>query len=319
MKFYRLVLIAGWLNLAAATHVRALSSLYGSNVQPLDSNCRLAPPVEASYTSLWSTYKIQGVCATQGAPIGWAAEGKYNWSDKQVTETIVVNGPSPHRGEIRLSIACAGDPWIVNPNAHHCSERPSFSASGEIATVPGLIADLTTHYSRIQRPLTAPTAGYSRDALSAKRQADLKAEAQLLASVQKASPYANTTIPTVRSPIAGQRFLNQTVVPIKLAPPSNWSVSLYMVNIQRKDNAGNWINRSSLPVGPAQAHSATGYTEFGAGGKDGRSLAFLTSPGAWRLNAQIAAPKQSSWSPWVEFGVMAPPTPSNALKPGRLR
>lgn len=134
-----------------------------------------------------------------------------------------------------------------------------------------------------------------------------------------APPLAQLLPASILSPINGQRFYNQTVVPIKLAPPPSWSVSLYTVNIQRKDKAGNWINHSSLPVGPAQAHSANGYTEFGAGGKDGRSLAFLTSPGAWRLNAQIAAPKQSSWSPWVEFGVMAPPTSSNALKPGRLR
>lgn len=134
-----------------------------------------------------------------------------------------------------------------------------------------------------------------------------------------APPLAQQLPPSILAPLNGQRFLNQTVVPIKLAPPPTWSVSMYTVNIQRKDNSGNWVNHVSLPVGPAQAHSPNGYTEFGAGGKDGRSLAYLISPGAWRLSAQISAPKPSNWSNWQEFHVQAPPTSSKALKPGRLR
>lgn len=128
--------------------------------------------------------------------------------------------------------------------------------------------------------------------------------------------FVQLAAPRILAPLGGQRFLNQTPVPIKLTPPQGWSVSMYTVNLQRKQSNGQWAAHTTLPVGPLQAHSANGYAGWGTGGTDGRSLAFLSSPGAWRANAQINGPKQSAWSDWVEFGIMAPPTSTNALKPG---
>jgi hypothetical protein len=64
------------------------------------------------------------------------------------------------------------------------------------------------------------------------------------------------------------------------------------------------VSHATLPVGAAQAESATGYTGFGAGAPP----TFLSAPGVWRLSAQVTAPQQSGWSDWVEFVVMAPVT-----------
>jgi hypothetical protein len=82
-----------------------------------------------------------------------------------------------------------------------------------------------------------------------------------------------------------------------------------MVKIERKDTSGNWVPQATLPAGAADAESAAGYTGFGAG----TPPCCLTIPGAYRLSAQVSSPKQSGWSEWVEFVVMAPPTSNNKL------
>lgn len=178
-----------------------------------------------------------------------------------------------------------------------------------------------------------------RTALAAKRDADLKAEAAALAkaqvgkrlrsATQTLTPYRLSLSPIIMAPTAGQRFFNQSPISIRLAPPQPWadtevrldgtpvktakSVTGYMVRLERKDSNGQWLPHATLPVGAAQAESATGYTGFGAGAPP----AFLSIPGAWRLSAQVTTPQQSGWSDWVEFAVMAPPSSSfnSTLKP----
>lgn len=176
-----------------------------------------------------------------------------------------------------------------------------------------------------------------RTTLAAKRDADLKAEAAALAkaqvekrlrsATQTLTPYRMSLSPIITAPTAGQRFFNQSPISIKLAPPQPWadtevrldgtpvktskSVTGYMVQLERKDSNGQWVPHATLPVGAAQAESATGYTGFGAEAPP----AFLSVPGAWRLSAQVTTPQQSGWSDWVEFGVMAPPASNWILKP----
>uniref|UniRef100_UPI0031405781 hypothetical protein n=1 Tax=uncultured Nitrospira sp. TaxID=157176 RepID=UPI0031405781 len=150
---------------------------------------------------------------------------------------------------------------------------------------------------------------------------------RLQGAKQPSSPYRATLSPIIHEPAAGQRFLNQTALPIRLGPPPQWagtnidintglplktaeSVTGYMVRIERKDPKGNWVAHTTLPLGSAQAESAAGYTGFGAGMPPGG----ITTPGAWRLSAQVSSPKQSGWSEWVEFVVMAPAT-NKALQP----
>jgi hypothetical protein len=85
-------------------------------------------------------------------------------------------------------------------------------------------------YWRSDKPMTSwvlmPT---QRQALAAKRVQDLKAESEALAKakadkrlksgLQQQSPYSTSLSPIIHSPVGGQRFLNQTAVPIKLSPP----------------------------------------------------------------------------------------------------
>jgi hypothetical protein len=138
---------------------------------------------------------------------------------------------------------------------------------------------------------------------------------QTVSNQPKAASYP-TLHPNVRAPTAGQRFSAQSAVPIVLAPPQGWNVTSYTVNIQRREANGNWVLQTTLPVGAADAHSATGYTGFGAGGGTGPSKypALLTSQGSWRLNAQVSAPNQTGWSDWVEFTVWQSPVSTTVTK-----
>jgi len=160
----------------------------------------------------------------------------------------------------------------------------------------------------------------------AQRDAALKAEAAAAAAalsrtnkrIQQGVTKAPAVVaPTIQLPTPGQRFLNQTAVPIKLAPPQALADTqvgldgkplnasrLYMVRLERKDAAANLVTHTTLPVGAVYAESPTGYTEFGAGAPPSG----VTSPGSWRLSAQMSSPTQTGWSDWVEFMVMAPKT-----------
>jgi len=114
--------------------------------------------------------------------------------------------------------------------------------------------------------------------------------------------------PSVLSPIKGQNFVAQNPVPIKLAPPKGWTVTAYMVNVLINGYSCN------LPVGAAQAQSATGYTDFGAG----KPPCFSAIPGSYRLRAQVSSPKESGWSDWIDFTVRPPRFTAPAGVGGKL-
>ncbi len=140
---------------------------------------------------------------------------------------------------------------------------------------------------------------------------------RVTAASRPTTPYVQQIAPAILSPAKGQGFFAQSALPIRLAPPQGLNATSYLVAVQRRDAQGNWLLQTNLPIAAAVAQSAQGYSGFGAGGTGtSKSLALLTAPGAWRLNAQVAAPNQSGWSDWVEFTVMSPPTSTNALKPG---
>lgn len=116
-------------------------------------------------------------------------------------------------------------------------------------------------------------------------------------------------IPRVVSPNPNQRFLYGTAAPIRIAPPPGWIPSLYNVSIESKNAAGQWISFTTATVPASVAQSPTG---FNAGPLRGS----LWPAGYWRVRARIAQPAQSSWSEWVEFGVLRQPNVNDALKPG---
>lgn len=73
-----------------------------------------------------------------------------------------------------------------------------------------------------------------------------------------------------------------------------------MIKLEYNNTQGLWVTHRTIPVTSADAQSPGGYTGFGAG-------AFPSSPGAWRISAQVSAPNQSGWSNAVEFKVATPP------------
>jgi hypothetical protein len=160
---------------------------------------------------------------------------------------------------------------------------------------------------------------WSQNVLSASDKGRLLAEYNRVNKIDTAPSVATsrlpnqltTAAPRIVHPTAGQSFIEGRSIPIKIAPPANWNVVSYMVQLQRKSGA-NWVLHTNLPVAASSAHGA-GYTDFGAGPPPG----FLSTRGTWRLNAQAASPTQSGLSNWVEFSVTPgpiAPAPSSRSK-----
>lgn len=301
--------------------------------------------IVGSFSSSKATYLSTGTCTTPGslgAPrtFPYMVKGAYsNGIAEEVIEVkpAPISQPSHPYGTWRTKYSCPSDPWLTVDGPPFGPEsirvkcqiisRADNSPSESYPTryqdgkpLPSL-TDLFNAW-RAQKPMTSwALMPAERQALAAKRDADLAALAKAEANkrVRKATqplvPYSAGLYPVIASPTAGQRFLNQSPIPIKLAPPKGWvdtqvgldgrpvnANRMYMVRLERKDTAGNWISHTTLPIGAVQAESSTGYMNFGAGVPPGG----VTVPGAWRLSAQMTAPQQTGWSDWIEFSVMAP-------------
>ncbi len=304
--------------------------------------------VVGSFSSGKAQYLSTGTCTTPGSlgvprTFPYTVKGAYaNNIAEELIEIAAppISQPSHPYGTWRTTYSCPSDPWLTidGPPFGPESLRVKCQILNRMDNSPSeayprkyqdgkplpTLSDLFNAW-RAYKPMSAwVLMPAERTALAAKRDADLKAEAQgekrLRSATQTLAPYRMSLSPIITAPTARQRFFSQSPISIKLAPPQPWadtevrldgtpvktakSVTGYMVRLERKDSNGQWVPHATLPVGAAQAESATGYTGFGAGAPP----AFLSIPGAWRLSAQVTTPQQSGWSDWVEFGVMAPPT-----------
>lgn len=304
--------------------------------------------VVGSFSSGKAQYLSTGTCTTPGSlgvprTFPYTVKGAYaNNIAEELIEIAAppISQPSHPYGTWRTTYSCPSDPWLTidGPPFGPESLRVKCQILNRMDNSPSeayprkyqdgkplpTLSDLFNAW-RAYKPMSAwVLMPAERTALAAKRDADLKAEAQgekrLRSATQTLAPYRMSLSPIITAPTARQRFFSQSPISIRLAPPQPWadtevrldgtpvktakSVTGYMVRLERKDSNGQWVPHATLPVGAAQAESATGYTGFGAGAPP----AFLSIPGAWRLSAQVTTPQQSGWSDWVEFGVMAPPT-----------
>lgn len=301
--------------------------------------------IQATFTAETSTYRVEAGCMyyhplegpvpAQRLPTHWSSLGTYDSRTGLAREVVSFKGNGS--GTVTTTLSCPGDPWL-NPSSLpgmiRCA-KPTFETSEffHFGWPQFLREGFFSLSDRKVGPLPNSTGfPYNRASLIAQRDAALKAEAAAAASAlartnkrirQGAMKGPPVVAPTILLPTPGQRFLNQTAVPINLAPPQGLVTEvgldgkpvdtgrLYMMRLQRKDAAGNWVPHATFPVGAPQAESATGYTGFGAGAPP----TFLSSPGAWRLSAQISSPTQTRWSEWVEFVVMPPvTTPNKAIQ-----
>ncbi|NOS78717.1 MAG: hypothetical protein HOP35_12305 [Nitrospira sp.] len=323
---------------------------------PGSAPCSQWSTPQGQFTSTMAQYNAAGSCTTDGSlgatrTFPYTVKGSYS---RNIAEEIIEilppssSEPSHPSGKWTTRYSCASDPWLT-------VDGPPFNASllrlkcpiiGRTGPPPAqegprrgpdgerlrTIGELFALWSAA-KPMTAWTlTPAERQALATKRDAELaeakrKEDKRLKAGMQLQTPFRTSLAPIVHAPVPGQRFLNQTTVPIKLATPKGWVETqvgldgrpvttdrLYMVRIERKDAAGNWVSHTTLPVGAPQAESAMGYTGFGAGAPPSG----VTIPGSWRLSAQMSTPTQTGWSDWIEFTVLTPPSKTNVQRAPKM-
>lgn len=277
-------------------------------------------------------HPLEGPVPAQRLPAHWSSLGTYDSRTGVAREDVAIKESGPP-GLVTTTLSCPGDPWLnpsTLPGMVRC-KNPTFETRvGVRFWIPYLQEGFYSLSNMKVGPLPNSTGfPYNRASLIAQRDAALKAEAAAAATAlartnkrirQGVTKGPAVVSPTILLPTPGQRFLNQTAVPIKLAPPQGLVTEvgldgkpvntgrLYMVRIERKDAAGNWVPHTSLPVGAIQAESPTGYIGFGAGAPPSG----ITTPGSWRVSALISSPITTAWSAWVEFTVMAPPLKTQA-------
>ena len=185
-----------------------------------------------------------------------------------------------------------------------------------MAQVEGLLNKTTQIVMSKRYPLTADFA-YDRKPLLAQRDAELKTEAAALAAPevarhkeaqrlqQSATQQQLIFVPSIQTPTSGSLFFSNTSIPIKIAPPQGLAATSYLVRLEIRNTQGNWALVTNLPVSAAEASSPSGYLGWGAPG-NGRGAAMIAGPGTYRLSAQVSSPRQTGWSPGVEFVVTTP-------------
>ncbi len=283
-------------------------------------NCQLSS-IQAKFTAAKSTYRMAGRCDqrleyedhVEVIPIPWLSEGAYAQGAGKVEETITLNGNPPYRGKIQTRLTCVEDPWLVIGKA--ACTQPAFSTGGDVQTLGYIITYLRGGFEQTLKPNTTGFS-YDRAALVAQRPKDLLAEQQALAEAAEAArkrqnqrlqqavqPGPAVIAPTILSPAAGALFLQNNAVPIKLIPPQGMAVTSFMVKLERRDSQGNWGLVTNLPVSAAEAASPTGYLGWGTPGSGRDPSRMVSVPGTYRLSAQISLPRQTGWSPPVEFVV----------------
>ena len=262
------------------------------------------------------------------AKIPWSAIGTYNPATKDTREQISLLRELPRArpdnpplfqevARVVTTMICAVDPWLEQSQSPCLKVAPQISGDVSVLNmnatlvqindsyVVGVLYPPSEHVPRTSQMLPAQHAALQ------KQYSDYIAMLQRRAEQARQAPAPQTiarqvVFPSISSPTAGQHFFAQSVVSIKLAPPAGWKVAGYMVAIQKKDASGNWVNYVNIPIPAAQAESA-GFTGFGSGGTAAtKQPSLLTSPGSWRLAAQVTSPSQSGWSQPVEFVVSAP-------------
>ncbi len=268
----------------------------------LPTSCELKQGVNGTFSAGMATYWIFGTCRIGTSSTHWSAQVVYE--NQRFTEILQVeNGGNPVGRVFSTSrMPCADDPWLSQVTCEVEIKQTQQLPGGDIA-----LWKEAHFYSRVHqnKPFSA-TFNYDRGPLLAKRAADLKAEAKRLGRIKPPAPLITMFAPTIVAPAANARFFSNTSVPIKIAPPQGIAVTMYMVKIEHKDSKGIWTSPATIPVGPAEASSPSGYLGWGTGGSGGRSVAFMALPGTYRVSAQVSSPRETGWSQPVEFVVTTP-------------
>ena len=298
-----------------------LAALTGKPVYADDQHQCSLESIQATFTAETSTYRVEAGCMyyhplegpvpAQRLPAHWSSQGSYDFRTGLAREDVTVK-ESGDGGTVTTTLSSPSDPWLgqsVRPGMVRCT-KPTFETGGGDRFWFSYLREGFYSLSDMKvGPLPNSTGfPYNRAALIAQRDAALKAEAAAAAAAlqqqnkrlnQSKLPGPALIAPIILSPTTNALFISGTNIPIKLAPPREWvdtqvgldgkpgnNNRLYMVRLERKDAAGNWVSHTTLPVGAVQAESPTGFTGFGSGAPPGG----VSTPGAWRLSAQMSSP-----------------------------
>jgi hypothetical protein len=291
-----------------------------------EAKCKVEEIV-GTFVSNPTTYKTRGNChvyTQANENIGrrsafwefsFKSGGSFDVHKKIARETIELFGPGTDTttslGRMQSEHSCNRDPWITNAIALACTRVTylgNFPNTQDDRYYDKAIQEQLLHlFNRCRELPPRPLSSL----LDTRQQAAIDGQhkkfhqSQQLAQGARRTPdtsFGAGLVPIIRAPVGGQRFPAMTAVPIKLGAPQGMAVSGYVVRVERKDSQGKWVAQATLPVSPATAGSPFGYTGFGAGAPP----CCAGTPGAWRISAQVSSPRQSGWSDWVEFVVMAP-------------
>ena len=284
--------------------------------------------IQATFKAETSAYRVVAVCKRY-TPMGlfqesasssmrWISQGTYDPRTGIAREDISVISYN-HTGTVTTTLLCPSDPWLgpsLQPGMVVCT-NPTFTTSGGDEYVLVWFQYLQKGFYSTNPPHkigSLPNSTgfqYNRAELIAQRDAVAKAEAAAALArtnkrLQQGAPRVQPVLgPTIQLGTPGPPYLSSTSVPIKIDPPQGLVVTGYLVRIERRNAQGVWTLVTNLPVSAAEASSPAGYLGWGAPGP-GRGAPMIAGPGAYRVSAQVSAPRPTAWSLPVEFVVTAP-------------
>ena len=280
------------------------------------------PHIQATYKATLSTYHVTTTCSSPSVGFtNWNSNGSYDPHTGIAREDVQVGSVNAYSATATTTLICPSDPWLGPPfgTGKVACSNGTFNASGQVNEARFWLDWLRNGFSGSALP-NSTGFNYDRPSLIAQHDAGLTAEMEAAAALQqhnrhilkKVNPGPARVAPTVVAPLADALFLENTTVPIKLLAPQGVQVTSFMVKLERRDSQGNWVVFTHLPISIAEATSPTGYTGWGAPG-NGKGPGMLAGRGTYRVSAQVASPRQTRWSPPVQFVVV---TPNKAIQKG---
>jgi hypothetical protein len=231
----------------------------------------------------------------------WSAEGGYNPATKETWETITLPPPRvdekapPGRpyGQFASKMICSTDPWLEFGGAH-CAVT-SVAATGNLGDAEKMLRQIT-------RPFTVPRKQAQTQALYDAHELFFKRRAQIFTQTATQAPAAPKlyTLPEIMEPRAGGTYPPQTPLKIRVRPPSYVKVQTYLLQMEVKQNNGEWKVQTNIPVNAAELEGVLGYKGWGWH-QPGTGLQMTATAGTYRVRAQASAPNQSEAGEWHEF------------------
>ncbi len=309
--------------------VMAAASADLAHAEPVEkiTTCNMES-IQASFKAALSSYRVEAGCATKSItksgvgttaiitiPWHWSSQGFYDPQRHYAREDVSVSGYSGS-ATATTTLSCPTDPWLgssLGVGKVACTNA-QFNSSGDVMANYDFLSYLQGGFLTSRLP-NSTGFQYTRASLIAQRDAELKTEADAAAAAlqnqnrrlqQAAQPGPARIAPTILLPAASALYLSNTSVPIKIAPPQGMAAASFMVKLERRDNQGNWGIVTNLPVSVAEATSQAGYIGWGAPGNGRDPSRMVSLPGTYRISAQVAYPRQTGWSPPIEFVVTTP-------------